>query len=169
MVTTNTETVTVGAVRELTALEIAEREMTAGKDSNYSRDAKEAHADAVAISKMGDDLNMFSTDDIKVPVVGQQELTVETTTTTKSAPRAEIKGEPEELTQVRLLMDWRDGQGLLHVHGKQIELPSNEAIRLLNERRAERVNPPKKDDRAEKEADAAVARAEKQVASAAKK
>jgi len=165
----NTETVTVGAVRELTALELAERELTAGKDSNYSRDAKEAHADAVAISRMGDDLNMFSTEDIKTPVVGQQELTVETTTTTTSKPRSEIKGEPEVLTDVRLLMDWRDGQGLLHVHGKQIALPSNEAIRLLNERRAERVNPPKKDDSAFREAEAAQAKAEKHVASLAKK
>lgn len=154
------ETVTVGAIRELTALEIAEREFSAGKESNYSRNAKEAHADAVAISKMGDDSNAFATDDIAVPRLGQQEETIETVTTKTSSPKAVIKGEPEVLTKVRLLMDWRDGQGLLHVHGKQIDLPSNEAVKLLNERRAERVNPPKRDDRAEKEAEAAVAKAE---------
>ncbi|MBA3243251.1 MAG: hypothetical protein H0T60_18680 [Acidobacteria bacterium] len=162
------ETVTVGAIRELTALEIAEREITAGKPSNYSRDAKEAHADAVAISKMGENSMIFSTEGIQMHVVGQQVEAVETVTTKSERPKATIKGEPEVMTEVRILLDWRDGQGLLHTHGKVIELPPNEATRLLGERRAERVNPPKHDDSAEKEAKAAVEKAQSRIAAASK-
>ncbi len=162
------ETVTVGAIRELTALEIVERELTADKPSNYSRDAKEAHADAVAISKMGENSDIFSTEGIRLSVVGQQEESVETVTTKSERPKATIKGEPEVMTEVRILLDWRDGQGLLHSHGKVIELPPNEALRLLGERRAERVNPPKRDDSAEQEAKAAVEKVESRIASMSK-
>jgi hypothetical protein len=57
-----------------------------------------------------------------------------------------IKGEPEKLTKVKLLMDWRDGQGVLHAHGEELNLPPNEAIKLLDEHRAERTDPPKTED-----------------------
>ncbi len=165
-------TVTVGSIREMTTVEKAERDRSADKPSNYSRDPKEAHADAVAISKLAEDSKAFSTEGIAMPVLGQQEETVETVTTKTERPKATIKGEPEELVAVSLLMDWRDGQGVLHQFGKKIDLPANEALKLLGERRAERVDPPKdtENDRAKAEAKSELDKAEKRAAhSAAKK
>ena len=143
----DTTTVTVGAVRELTSQEIEERDANAGKPAAPSpRDAKEAHAAAVGISKLGEKYDIFSTADIVRFPVGAVEDTTEITTTKSSVPRSTFKGEPEKLTNVKLLMDWRDGQGLLHAHGETLDLPPNEAIKLLDERRAERTDPPKTED-----------------------
>jgi len=146
----DTTTVTVGAERELTTQEIAERDATAGKGAAPApRDPREAHAQAVEISEQGRKVDIFSTADILRYPSGIVEDTTETTTTKTSVPRSTIKGEPEKLTKVRLLMDWRDGQGLLHAHGEELDLPPNEAIKLLDERRAERSDPPKVEDSGE--------------------
>lgn len=140
------ETVTVGAVRELTDDEIKARELGKGlpaSGANFEGDqAKQLHKVAVEISKLGDDSKLFETSDIATPVLGQVEDTIETVTTKTSTPRSVVKGEKEVLTKVKLLVDWHDGQGILHPHGEEIELVSNEATRLLNERRAQRVDPP---------------------------
>ena len=143
----DTTTVTVGAVRELTSQEIAERDATAGKEAAPSpRDPKEAHAQAVELSKQGEKVDIFATHDIPLSPPGAVEDTTETKTTVTSTPRSVIKGEPEKLTKVKLLMDWRDGSGVLHAHGEEMNLPPNEAIKLLDERRAERSDPPKTED-----------------------
>jgi len=151
----DTTTVTVGAVRELTSTEIAEREATAGKEAAPSpRDPNEAHAQAVELMRKAAEYDPFSTVGINRNPVGVVEDTIETKTTTTSSPRSVIKGEPEKLTKVKLLMDWRDGQGLLHGHGEELNLPPNEAIKLLDERRAERSDPPKTEDPGLKREDA---------------
>jgi hypothetical protein len=143
----DTTTVTVGAVRELTATEIAEREASAGKEAApWPRDPNEAHASLVELQKKAAEYDVFSTADIARYPVGAVEDTTETKTTTTSTPRSTVKGEPEKLTKVKLLMDWRDGSGVLHAHGKELNLPPNEAIKLLDERRAERTDPPKTED-----------------------
>jgi hypothetical protein len=143
---TDKTTVTVGAVRELTSAEIAEREATAGKEAApYPRDPNEAHKQAVELMRKAAEYDVFSTAGIRT-ATGTQEDTTETTTTKTSVPRSTVKGEPEKLTKVKLLMDWRDGQGLLHAHGEEMNLPPNEAIKLLDEHRAERSDPPKTED-----------------------
>jgi hypothetical protein len=143
----DTTTVTVGAVRELTSTEIAEREASAGKEAAPSpRDPNEAHAALVELQKKAAEYDPFSTVGINRNPVGVVEDTTETKTTTTSTPRSVIKGEPEKLTKVKLLMDWRDGQGVLHAHGEELNLPPNEAIKLLDEHRAERSDPPKTED-----------------------
>jgi len=143
----DTTTVTVGAVRELTAMEIAEREASAGKEAAPSpRDPNEAHKALRELQKKAEEYDPFSTVGINRNPVGVVEDTTETKTTTTSTPRSVIKGEPEKLTKVKLLMDWRDGQGVLHAHGEELNLPPNEAIKLLDEHRAERTDPPKTED-----------------------
>jgi len=143
----DTTTVTVGAVRELTSQEIAEREASAGKDAApYPRDPNEAHKALRELQKKAEEYDPFSTADIARHGIGVVEDTTETTTTTTKTPRSVVKGEPEKLTKVKLLMDWRDGSGVLHAHGEEMNLPPNEAIKLLDERRAERSDPPKTED-----------------------
>jgi len=143
----DTTTVTVGAVRELTAQEIAERDASAGKDAApWPRDPNEAHDELVVLQRKAAEYDPFSTVGINRNPVGVVEDTTETKTTTTSTPRSVVKGEPEKLTKVKLLMDWRDGQGVLHAHGEEMNLPPNEAIKLLDERRAERSDPPKTPD-----------------------
>jgi hypothetical protein len=147
----DTTTVTVGAVRELTSQEIAEREASAGKDAApYPRDPNEAHKALRDLQKKAEEYDPFSTRDIARHGIGVVEDTIETKTTTTSSPRSVVKGEPEKLTKVKLLMDWRDGSGVLHAHGEEMNLPPNEAIKLLDERRAERSDPPKTEDPAVK-------------------
>jgi hypothetical protein len=154
----DTTTVTVGAVRELTSQEIAERDASAGKEAApWPRDPNEAHRDLVELQKKAAEYDVFSTAGIRTPT-GTQEDTTETTTTKTSVPRSTVKGEPEKLTKVKLLMDWRDGQGVLHAHGKELNLPPNEAIKLLDERRAERSDPPKTEDPAVKAGEAPATR-----------
>jgi hypothetical protein len=143
----DTTTVTVGAVRELTSQEIEERDAVAGKGAAPSpRDPREAHAQAVELSKLGEKEDIFATWDL-VPTGGVTEDTTETTTTTTKTPRSVTNPEPEKLVNVKLLVDWRDGQGLLHEHGEALDLPPNEAKKLLEDRRAERTDPPKEEDR----------------------
>ncbi len=51
------------------------------------------------------------------------------------------KGEKgEKLYPIRLLNDWWDGQGLRHKRGEVIEVPYNEAKRLVGEMKAERAD-----------------------------
>jgi hypothetical protein len=155
----DTTTVTVGAVRELTSQEIAEREASAGKDAApYPRDPNEAHKALRELQKKAEEYDPFSTADIARHGIGVVEDTIETKTTTTSSPRSVVKGEPEKLTKVKLLMDWRDGSGVLHAHGEEMNLPPNEAIKLLDERRAERSDPPKTEDPAVKAGEAPATR-----------
>jgi hypothetical protein len=143
----DTITTTVGAIRELTATEIAERDASAGKEAApWPRDPNEAHKALRELQKKAEEYDVFSTRDIARYPVGAVEDTTETTTTTTKTPRSTVKGEPEKLTKVKLLMDWRDGQGVLHAHGEEMNLPPNEAIKLLDEHRAERSDPPKTED-----------------------
>jgi hypothetical protein len=145
-----TTTVTVGAVRELTSTEIAEREASAGKEAApWPRDPNEAHKALRELAKKAEEYDVFSTAGIATST-GTQEDVTETTTTTTKTPRSTVRGEPEKLTKVKLLVDWRDGSGVLHAHGEELNLPPNEAIKLLNERRAERSDPPKTEDPAAK-------------------
>jgi hypothetical protein len=142
----DTTTVTVGAVRELTATEIAEREASAGKEAApWPRDPNEAHKALRELHKKAEEYDVFSTAGIRTATGTQEDITESTTTTTKT-PRSTVRGEPEKLTKVKLLMDWRDGQGVLHAHGEEMNLPPNEAIKLLDEHRAERSDPPKTED-----------------------
>lgn len=112
----------IGHERALTSAELAEREASSNEQAAPIREPKEAHKDAAVRSMVGFTGQEFNARDLRAP--GMYENTA------------------EELTSVRLLFDWRDGQGVLHELGKELDLPWNEAKRLVNEGRAERVNPP---------------------------
>ena len=63
-----------------------------------------------------------------------------------SAPEADTRdienkadqGEKEELYPIRLLVDWWDGQGIRRARNSEVEVPWNEAKKLVGEGKAER-------------------------------
>lgn len=112
----------IGQERARTAAELAEREASSTEQAAPIREPKEAHKDAATRSMVGFVGTEYHTGDLRAP--GMYENTA------------------EELTPVRLLFDWRDGQGVLHELGKELDLPWNEAKRLVGEGRAERTDPP---------------------------
>lgn len=82
----------------------------------YPANPREAHARAATLSQSRGPAPEFRTSDIE-------------------------KGEKgEDLYKIRLLNDWWDGQGLRHKRGELIEVPYNEAKRLVGERKAERAD-----------------------------
>ena len=108
---------TLGGPRVASSQEI--REEAAGEEMEpapYPGDAREAHARAAELSKQRGPAPEFDTSDIE-------------------------KGERgEKLYPIRLLNDWWDGQGLRHKRGEIIEVPYNEAKRLVGEMKAERAD-----------------------------
>lgn len=109
-------TANIGHVRVRTTAEKRVQAESGNKEANTLRDAKEAHRDAARLS-----------------VAVQMGTEFQT---------ADIEGEN---TRVRLLFDWFDGQGVAHERGKELDLPPNEASKLVYEGRAERANPPAAD------------------------
>lgn len=110
----------IGQLRVQTAAEKRIVEETGDKEDHWLRPAKEAHADAAKISVLS--------------TVGT-EMSV-----------GDLDGSNEaEIVRVRLLFDWNDGQGVGHPRGKQMDLPKNEAVKLVREGFAERANPPEPD------------------------
>lgn len=110
----------IGHLRVRTEAEKRVDEETDAKEDHHLRPAKEAHADAARLSVL---------------------VTVGTERDT-----ADVRGNGAEdaamLVRVRLLFDWLDGQGVSHSRGKEMDLPRNEAVKLIEEGRAERANPP---------------------------
>lgn len=108
---------TIGGPRVASSQEI--REEQAAEDvgaAPYPADPKEAHARAAALSKQRGPAPEFKTSDLE-------------------------KGETgEDLYPIRLLNDWWDGQGLRHKRGEVLEVPYNEAKRLVGDRKAERAD-----------------------------
>lgn len=108
---------TLGGPRVASTAEIREEliaeEMEAAP---YPADPKEAHARAAALSRPRAPAPEFRTSDL-------------------------VKGEKgEDLFPIRLLNDWWDGQGLRHKRGEIVELPYNEAKRLVGEKKGERAD-----------------------------
>lgn len=79
----------------------------------YPSDPLEAHARAAALSKPRAPAPEFRTSDM-------------------------AKG--DKLYSIRLLNDWWDGQGLRHKRGEVLDVPYNEAKRLVGEKKAERAD-----------------------------
>lgn len=50
------------------------------------------------------------------------------------------QGEKEELYSIRLLVDWWDGQGIRRARNTEIDVPWNEAKKLVTEGKAERAD-----------------------------
>ncbi len=121
------ETVEIGVMRAKTTAEKKAEKATAGKDAAPEpRDPKEAHKQAAKLAREARLDNAFYTGDLHQPAMHGKEK--------------------DELVSVKLLYDWHDGQGLLHPLGKTLDLPWNEAKKLISEGRAERSNPPKLDE-----------------------
>lgn len=110
----------IGHLRVQTEAEKRVAQETDAKEDHHLRPAKEAHADAARLSVL---------------------VTVGTERDT-----ADVRGNGAEdaalLVRTRLLFDWIDGQGVGHARGKEMDLPRNEAVKLIEEGRAERANPP---------------------------
>ncbi|WP_062560359.1 hypothetical protein [Paracoccus aminovorans] len=104
----------IGHLRVKTAAEKRVEAETGNKEDHWLRPAKEAHADAAKVS-------------IVAPLGAESE----------TSDLAD-----DELTRIRLLFDWHDGQGVFHERGKQMDMIRNEAAKLLAQGMAERVNPP---------------------------
>lgn len=108
---------TLGGPRVASAQEV--REEQAGETMEpapYPGDPVEAHDMAARLSQQTGYVPEFDTSDIQ-------------------------KGEKgEDLYPIRLLNDWWDGQGIRHKRGETIEVPYNEALRLVGERKAERAD-----------------------------
>jgi len=108
---------TLGGPRVASAQEVREeQEGQSAEPAPYPGDPKESHRIAAELSQQNNYVPEFDTSDI-------------------------AKGEKgEELYPIRLLNDWWDGQGVRHKRGETIEVPYNEAIRLVGERKAERAD-----------------------------
>jgi hypothetical protein len=50
------------------------------------------------------------------------------------------QGEKEELYPIRLLVDWWDGQGIRRARNTEVDVPWNEAKKLVSEGKAERAD-----------------------------
>lgn len=113
----------IGQPRAETSEEIREdQDQPSGVAKFPSDDPKAAHEKAVRRTRRIDTAREFKTDDL--------------TGTT-------VNGEEGGRTSVivRLLYDWWDGEGNRHPLNSEIELPLNEARRLVDERKAERTDP----------------------------
>lgn len=110
----------IGHVRVRTAAEKRMGEETDTKEDHWLRPAKEAHAEAARLSVLA---------------------TVGTETQTSDV-RGTTAEDAASLVRARLLFDWIDGQGVSHLRGKEMDLPRNEAVKLIEEGRAERADPP---------------------------
>lgn len=108
---------TLGGPRVASAQEVREeQEGQSAAPAPYPGDPKESHRIAAELSQQNNYVPEFDTSDI-------------------------AKGEKgEELYPIRLLNDWWDGQGVRHKRGETIEVPYNEALRLVGERKAERAD-----------------------------
>jgi hypothetical protein len=108
---------TLGGPRVASSQEIREEQAGANLEvAPYPADPVEAHKRAVELSQNPAPAPEFQTSDIE-------------------------KGETgEDLYPIRLLNDWWDGQGIRHKRGDLIEVPYNEAIRLVGDRKAERAD-----------------------------
>lgn len=113
----------IGHVRVKTSAEKRVEGETATKEDHWLRDAKEAHRDAARLSVVVSVGTEFQVDDLK-----------------SLDPEGGAK-----LSRARLLFDWNDGQGVFHERGKELDLPRNEAAKLIEQGLAERANPPELD------------------------
>lgn len=113
----------IGHVRVRTTAEKRVIDETDAKEDHWLRPAKEAHAEAARLSVLA--------------TVG-----TETQTSDVRGTNAE---DAAQLVRARLLFDWIDGQGVSHARGKELDLVRNEAVKLIEEGRAERANPPEGD------------------------
>ena len=113
----------IGHVRVRTSAEKRVTDETDAKEDHWLRPAKEAHAEAAKLSVL--------------------------VTTGTELETGDVRGtNPEDAVQLvraRLLFDWIDGQGVTHTRGKELDLVRNEAVKLIEEGRAERANPPEAD------------------------
>lgn len=107
----------IGVMRSESSQEIREREAGAGlAPAPYPGDPRESHAAAAALAQQ----------------------------TTGRPPELQTTGMStgnDRTTPIRLLYDWWDGQGIRHEHGEVIDVPMNEAIKLIGEAKAERADP----------------------------
>ncbi len=108
---------TLGGPRVASTQEIREERMGEEMEpAPYPGDPRDAHSRAVALSKARGPAEEFKTSDLDKGATG------------------------EKLYPIRLLNDWWDGQGLRHARGEVVEVPYNEAKRLVGERKAERAD-----------------------------
>lgn len=114
----------IGQLRVETAAEKRIVDTLGAEEDHWLRPAKEAHADAAKLSVLA---------------------TVGTETSVWDLKRPLDENEATRLVRVRLLFDWFDGQGVPHPRGKQLDLPQNEAVRLVREGFAERADPPEEE------------------------
>lgn len=104
----------VGAMRVETSQEIRQRE--AGEQVEpVPEDPKEAHKVAAENAKAQEAAPEFSTDG--------------------------IEASKEQTFPVRLLFDWWDGQGNRHSRNDVVNVNINDALKLIEERKAERADP----------------------------
>lgn len=122
-----------GQLRVKTELE-KKRDAAGAKSpvSDGGDNAKEAHKQAVKFMREEErvGLEQFGTSDLALPVIGDEKA--------------------EKKVSIKLLYDWWDGQGIRHPLGTVVDAPVNDAMRLLDERKAERMDPLKTTDEYEK-------------------
>ncbi|NTF35559.1 hypothetical protein [Agrobacterium rubi] len=109
----------IGGVRVETAEEVQETKENAGQPSYpYGGDPKEGHALAAENAQRFEQASRQVPD---LPVAG----------TVSAAQTA------EELYPIRLLYDWWDGQGVRHPRDEVVDMPLNEANKLMSEGKGE--------------------------------
>lgn len=116
-----------GGVRVETSEEI--RQAEAGENlpvAPYEGDAKQLHVVSAGIS--GRSLSDPGLRDVPPEM---------DTTDIVNMPE---QGEQEELYPIRLLVDWWDGQGNRHARNTEVDVPWNEAKKLIGEGKAERAD-----------------------------
>lgn len=123
------ETVEGAVERSKSTQEMQEDKKTAKLEAApYPADPKEAHR--IATERFKNERNgdpHFSTSDLQPVIAGETQK--------------------QQTVPCRLLYDWWDGQGIRHEHGKTLDLPLNEAKRLIGEKKAERADPLPGDDK----------------------
>lgn len=109
----------MGGIRVETAAEVEANKRSEGQPvAPAPGDPKEAHALAVELSQIQ-------------PVAQPQDL--------PSAGSVAAADKAEEVYPIRLLYDWWDGQGVRHLRDEVVDMPLNEAQKLMDEGKGEYV------------------------------
>lgn len=103
-----------GVMRVETSQEIRQREAGVAADP-VPTDPKEAHNMAAENAKASQEAPEFNT--------------------------ADIEAAKEQTFPIRLLFDWWDGQGNRHERNSIVNVAVNDAVKLIQERKAERADP----------------------------
>jgi hypothetical protein len=117
----------LGVLRVETAEEVQQNKENSGQPvAPYDGDPREAHERVVMQANRAALSTSNAFDALNLPAVGMP-------------PALDDKGRaaPEELYPVRLLFDWWDGQGLRHPKDDIVEIPLNEAKKLMDEGKGE--------------------------------